>query len=97
MGANNNYRNYPDEIGRTDIKKKWSDAVDDSLEEDGNSYSGEIGMLGKSIKWHDKEFDSQDEAEDFIDNKHDKGGDPMAVSYMEGGKKMWCIGGWCPS
>lgn len=97
MGASNSYRNFPDSLERSGIQKKWNEAVDDSLHEDGHSYSGEIGMLGKKIKWHDKEFASEDEASDFIDDKHEKGDDPMAVSYSkEDGSKWWLIGGWCP-
>ena len=95
MGATNSYRNFPDSLGRTEIQKRWNEAVDDSLHEDGRSCSGEIGMLGKRIKWHDKEMDSENAACDFIDEKHKKGDDPLAVSYMDDGKKMWVIGGWC--
>lgn len=97
MGASTSFRTYPDSLGRDGIQKRWNEAVEDSLHEDGHSYSGEIGMLGKRIKWMDKELGSEDEANDLITDKHDKGDDPMAVSYMDGDKKMWLIGGWCSS
>ena len=101
MGANTSFRTFPDSLGKDEIKRRWADAVDMSLHEDGHSYSGEIGMLGPKIaQWYEPAFEGADafnQADEFICEKHEKWRPAMAVAYIRNGIKMWLIGGWCSS
>jgi hypothetical protein len=96
MGANLSTRRYPDKLGKDAIIKRWQTSCEISLHEDGNSYSGGIGMLRGLPEWHDIKLDSEDSAEAFIADNHDKWGAPVAVSYSNRkGELCWLIGGWC--
>jgi hypothetical protein len=67
---------------RSEIERKWNSAVEQSRQEDGTSYSGCIGMLGTGIAcWHDKKFNSLNEADEFLSDEHDKWERAIAVSY----------------
>lgn len=97
MGANLSTRRYPAALGKDKIMDRWESACEVSRYEDGHSYSGGIGMLGGSPQWQDKQFETADEAEDFIAENHSKYSAPMAVSYNSSkGELYWMIGGWCP-
>lgn len=80
MGAN-----YDGRVFKTsdfeEACRLWDDAVSNSQCEDGNHYSGAIGMLcGKPKQVLDKVFGSPDEAEEFISETHQKWDvDPIAV------------------
>ena len=77
---------------------QFASAMDESLYQDGHSYSGEIGMLIGPIDWQDKEFGSWREAEKYLAETQDKFDGPMAVSFVTTeGVKGWIIGGWCSS
>jgi len=66
--------------------RRWNDAVDCSLEEDGNSYSGGIGMLGKGYSLSNRHFDSQDDAIEFMEDNHSKFDDgAIACRFTKGG------------
>src|SRR5579859_339378 len=68
-----------------EIKDKWSDAVYTSRTEDGNSYSGNIGMLSTLIpdkRFLDKRFATPQDAADYIDQNTEKWHtDPLAVTF----------------
>lgn len=97
MGANTDFRRYKDSLGREEIKKLWKDAVEQSLREDGHSYSGAIGMLGTEIKdWRDLNK-TEVGAYDYIETYQEKWDPPWAVSYVKDATKYWLIGGWCSS
>lgn len=96
MGANLQVHTIKDSLGRERITEMWNAAVEESLYEDGHSYSGGIGMLEGPITWVDKNFSSYEEAEEYIDENHEKWDPAMAVSYTrDDGVKFWAIGGWC--
>ena len=97
MGANFCARAYPD--GEKElIIERWGSAVEQSLHEDGHSYSGDIGMLGRSVaRWYDKDFADREEAYEFLSEEHEKWDPALAVSFIENGDKCWLIGGWCSS
>ena len=99
MGAEFNSHVFADKQGKKKIEQVWNSAVEDSLYESGHSYSGAIGMLGKGIaNWHDKEFASQDEAQEFLSDTQQKWQQADAVSFKNvKGEKYWVIGGWCSS
>lgn len=64
------------------IQKEFDEAVEESLMEDGHSYSGEIGMLGRSnIKWKVKVHDTLGEAEVYLSEHHYKGLPAWGVPY----------------
>lgn len=98
MGASTSYRVFDDKLGKAKIEELWKSLVEQSLHDDGHSYSGEIGMLGTRIgQWYDKQFTKRNDVYDFIDENHEKWRPAMAVSCVENGKKLWIIGGWCAS
>lgn len=97
MGAEFNCRVYPDTLNKNGILEKWRTAVDVSRHEDGHSYSGAIGMLRGDPEWQDKQFNSREDAEDYLCDKHEKWSGPLAVSFVTDKGKYWVIGGWCSS
>ena len=98
MGADFNCYTFEDDLGKDKIEKQWDVEVDESLYQDGHSYSGGIGMLGKGIDWQDKNFATEAEAEEYLCENQQKWNGAMAVSYTERDKpKCWAIGGWCSS
>lgn len=98
MGASTSFRKYKADLGLTEIKRLWAEAVEQSLYEDGHSYSGEIGMLGRQVgSWHDNDLDGSANAYTYIEDRHQKWNPAIAVSYLDKGVKYWLIGGWCSS
>ncbi|MFC1535774.1 hypothetical protein ACFL4H_00240 [Candidatus Neomarinimicrobiota bacterium] len=97
MGANDCLYSTS-ETNKDKIVKKHDELVQESLFEDGHSYSGCIGMFGYGIDFLSKEFKNREEAEDFILDKHSKWDNAMAVRYKsKSGKINWLIGGWVSS
>ena len=95
MGANLDYRVYKTN-DRKDIEKRFAEAVRADRFENGNSYSGGVGMLNFIDHWIDKRFVTEDEAVDYIDDKHKKWDPAMAVSFYYGeGEIGWVVGGSC--
>jgi fatty acid-binding protein DegV len=97
MGASTSFRIYKASLGINAIKKLWMADVEQSLFEDGHSYSGEIGMLGPEIaNWFDQDK-TREEAYEFITSNHTKWRSAWAVSFILNDEKYWVIGGWCAS
>ena len=94
MGASLNCVSFASDA-KDKIKESWDSMVQDSLWEDGHSYSGGIGMLAGPINWRDMRLESSAAAEDYISERHAKWDGPMSVSYAKGDKSGWIIGGWC--
>ncbi len=95
MGATNIEDIAPDTKPRAEIIKEWNEQVQQSLYEDGHSYSGCIGMFGNGIEpWADKGFTTRSAASDYLLDTHNKWSRAMAVSFWENDKKFWLIGGW---
>lgn len=99
MGANFDYRIYSADKSKIEISAHWGAAVEDSLYSGGHEYSGEIGMLGHDIRWRDdmEPFESEDDAEKWLIDNHEKWECGMAVQFKDGSKIKWMIGGWCSS
>ena len=76
----------------TDVRRKWADAVERDLYENGNSYSGSIGMLGPNLDVVHCDVSTFAEAEEIIADSHEKWSCGMAVEFKPG---VWAIGGWC--
>jgi len=91
------FRKIPsDPNDQTRILRSWNTTVQDSLNEDGDDYSGGVGMLGSGVsKWFHEPFESRNDAYDFLGKNQQKWGRAIAVSYNEGGTPHWLIGGWC--
>lgn len=84
MGANLDYRIYGGSLSTKDIADRWSVDVEQSLMENGNSYSGSIGMLGHRIaSWHDLSFKTEAEAIDWLSDNQDKWDPAIAVSFLK--------------
>ena len=75
--------------------KQWHEDVAQSQIEDGNSYSGCIGMLSGNIDWRTAlVFDNENAAWDWLDEKHRKWSAPIGVQIGFEGER-WLIGGLC--
>ena len=92
MGAEFCYRVY-ENADRATVEKQWNVAVDIDLRENGNSYSGSIGMLQGPIEWRREWLEDREKAVDFQCDTHQKWKPAMAVAFGSG----WMIGGWCSS
>ena len=66
-----------------------------------SGHGGYTGTIAEKrfypLEFHDRLFPSREEAEEYLLKKNDKWGPAFAVSFLEGGKKRWMIGGWCSS
>lgn len=95
MGATTDFRTYKTDDTAV-VKKKFASACEDARYEDGHGgYTGTIAEMSGVKTWKDLRLDSRDEAEDYIDENHDKWDDAMAVSYVVDGAVHWIVGGWC--
>ena len=98
MGANFNFYTFKDSLGKSAILSSWDAEVDGSLHDSGHMYSGGIGMLGHGIDWQGRvPFDSEEAAEDWLSENHQKWDKAMAVQYREDDVLHRAIGGWCSS
>ncbi len=94
MGASLDARTYDLDLGMDKIKSRWNESVESSLYEDGNSYSGGIGMLGKGFSMVSRVAKDARDAYEFIAENHDKWDGAMGVKSEDG---KITIGGWCSS
>lgn len=92
MGACLDYRVFEGD-DKAAIRREWEAAVERDLRENGNCYSGSIGMLGREIKWHPSPEPTREAAENVLCEKHQKWAGALAVRFND----HWMIGGWCAS
>ena len=93
MGASFNSRTYDfEKLSLEEVKEEWNDDVEESLYEDGHNYSGGIGMLGKGFELVPLIAKTEEEADEYICENHQKWDGAMAMA-TEDGKIV--IGGWC--
>ncbi len=79
------------------INAAFSEACEDARYEHGHGgYTGTIAEFNGIGKWKDLLLDSEDAAEDFIEENHDKWDPAMAVSFKaeDGSWGGWIVGGW---
>jgi hypothetical protein len=100
MGASEDFRTYPKKDGwggsvrtRSDIEKLFAYDQEQSAHEDGNSYSGQIGVMPIGISWVNETFESYNEAENYILENHEKWDEAMGTEFPDG----FLVGGWCSS
>lgn len=91
MGAEFNYVVIKD-LDNGELKNAWTRMVEKDLYENGHSYSGSIGMLGRSFVKVQKQRDV-DSAVRYIEEHHQKWESAMCVPFPGG----YVIGGWCSS
>ena len=67
---------------KKEVQKAWEDQVEEDGYESGRgAYAGNATSLGTSISWINRTFASEDEAYEFISEKHHKWSGPMACSF----------------
>jgi hypothetical protein len=104
MGANFVTRTYLTD-DKALIRKSFKAEIDQSRVEDGNSYSGEIGMFHGIASWVSSPCDMDESAESYLEEKHEKWEGAMAVPFhqseaqqKQSGKKIgYIVGGWVSS
>jgi hypothetical protein len=95
MGAQMSTRTYKIADQKT-VEAKFDDACEEARYEYGHGgYTGTIAEFGAIGSWKDLLLPSANEAEDYIDENHEKWDDAMAVSFKtEDGSFGWVVGGW---
>jgi len=85
MGASFNAISY--QGTRDQVLKKWNSDVEDTQYEcgHGGNYTGSISELGKGFNDTGKTFKSREEAEEYIEEHHQKWDGAMAVRYLKKG------------
>ena len=96
MGATTDFRVYKTD-SRKKVKSAFRDACEDARYEYGHGgYTGTIAEMSGVGKWKDLKLASVIEAEDYIEEHHEKWEPAMAVSFkLEDGTVGWVVGGWC--
>jgi hypothetical protein len=98
MGAETDYRRYMNAT-KQEAEKQFTADQSQSAYEDGNSYSGCIGVLPHGVNWVSKVFPSPLDAERHITDNHEKWEQAMGVEFADdaGDTCGFSIGGWCSS
>ena len=93
MGASFNTMTFDlSKMTISEAKEQWNQEVEESLFEDGHSYSGGIGMLGSGFSIVNSEARDTSEADDWICDHHNKWDGAMAMRTQD---KQLVVGGWC--
>ena len=93
MGGSLDTRTYDKELTKEQVEEKFSRDQEMSAYESGHSYSGAIGVMPSGIEWLTKTFKTNEEAEEYISEKHDKWDKAFGARTEEG----YVVGGWCSS
>ena len=103
MGACTDFRTYTG-FTKEEAEKRFRIAQDESAYEDGNSYSGCIGVMPRGISWANETFPSASEAQGYIAKHHEKWEPAMGAAYVQVVEedepketRGFVIGGWCSS
>lgn len=99
MGAETDYRRYRN-VTKQEAAEQFTADQDQSSHEDGNNYSGCIGVLPRGVNWVSKKiFPSALDAERYITTHHEKWEQAMGVEFEgeHGDAGGFSIGGWCSS
>ena len=92
MGATNVYLTFDlNKISMNEVKVQWNEEVEQSIQEDGCSYSGGVGMFGKGFSLLNHVSKDRMEAADYIRDKHQKWDGAMGVKTED---NQIVIGGW---
>ena len=98
MGACTDYRRYLD-VTKQEAEKQFTADQCQSAYDDGNTYSGCIGVLPSGVNWVSKVFPSALDAERHITTNHEKWEQAMGAEFADdaGDACGFSIGGWCSS
>ena len=89
---------------QNNIQDLFRSEQESDLHENGHSYSGGIGMLDGRIRWESRTFKTEDEAYEYLSDKHQKWGPPMGLRFEKSKSRTsnrqvkkpgWIVGGWC--
>ncbi len=98
MGASFNGITVNGDLLTTEVRKLFSAAQERDLHENGHSYSGGFGMAaGLNFKLELEEFDTVNDAYDWLEEHCEKWGAAIAVKAKADTpkKSRWVIGAWC--
>lgn len=96
MGANFETITLPGTLDRAEVEKRFAEAQDQDRYENGNSYSGGIGMAS-GLSLEDREFADGAAAYDYLDVTCEKWSRAIAVKYRVENHTNWMIGALCAS
>ena len=92
MGANYDDRTYPGTLSEQEVREKFAADQDQDRYENGNCYSGGIGMA-TGITFTGEVFPTQEEAHEYLMDAAEKWGDALAVRAGD----IWIVGAICAS
>lgn len=87
MGACYDEHEFDGKLSYYKLREKVEDLIKDDRIENGNSYSGTIGMAS-GLDIRDKVFDSYDAAYEYLRNNVEKWDDAIAVQYTQHSRKL---------
>ena len=109
MGASFNQIQVPGSCGKVEVETRFGEAQARDRIDNGNSYSGGIGMA-TGIEFRSQSFPSIQTAQDWLEENAQKWGPALAVTATDNreklwdakanpgfGKPVWVIGAWCSS
>ncbi len=98
MGACTDYRRYMNAT-KQEAEEQFRADQCQSAYDDGNSYSGCIGVMPSGVNWVSKIFTSPLDAERHITDNHEKWDQAMGAEFADdaGDTCGFSIGGWCSS
>jgi hypothetical protein len=97
MGANFCTLRYDGNLTKEQVIDRFESDQEQCRYENGHSYSGGIGMAN-GISFPGKEFETADEAYNWVDETAEKWEAALAVRYKDSeGKWFWFIGALCSS
>ena len=80
MGACYNEMTLNGECSKNEVIAKFNERVDQDGYESGHSYSGSFSQFS-GLVFHDKLFNTRDEASDYVDEHSEKWGPAVCVRY----------------
>ena len=98
MGAEFCVRTINGDLSKGEIRELVINATAEMAYESGHSYSGTWASAEPGVEFPGTQvFESAEEAEEWIDEHHEKWNKVMAVKFTDGNSEGWVIGGWCSS
>ena len=92
MGANFQEFQLPQE-SKESARLQFGKMQDEDRYENGHgAYSGGVGTCA-GLAFHEKEFDTIEEARDYVEERAEKWGNAVAVRVK--GRGGWFVGAWC--
>jgi len=95
MGASNVSFTMKGSATKAEVKQRFRDEQEEGIYMNGHDpYNGTFSTI-QSVKFHDKVFDNESEAEDYCLDKAEKWEYAIAVKYKDDkGELQWLVAGW---